>query len=165
MIDTGKLVSEGGDYFSPELALVVGPLSVQAEYFCANVDRDLGGSLSFGGFYAYASYSITGESRVYNPSDASFGTVRPKRNFALKRGSGWGSWEVALRYSSLDLNDNEIRGGAEKNVTFGLNWQLDPNIRIMFNYVHAHVDETTLGTQPLVKGDTNIYMMRFQIAY
>jgi hypothetical protein len=35
----------------------------------------------------------------------------------------------------------------------------------MFNYVHIHVDETTLGTQPLVDGDTRVYQMRFQIAY
>lgn len=165
LIDTGKLVSEGADYFSPELALVVGPFSVQGEYFHATVDRGVNDALGFQGFYVNASYFITGESRVYDPSTGSFGTVKPRRDFNFKRGSGWGSWEVALRYSSLDLNDKLIRGGAQRNITLGLNWQLDPNVRIMFNYVHIHVDETTLGTQPLVDGDTRVYQMRFQIAY
>ena len=111
LVNTGKLISDGADIIVPELALVFGPFSVQGEYFDAGVARDRGGDLNFSGFYAYASYFITGESRAYIPSEASFGRIEPKKNFDLKNGSGWGSWEVGLRYSYLDLNDEDIQGG------------------------------------------------------
>jgi phosphate-selective porin OprO/OprP len=102
LVDTGRLISDGSDTINPELALVFGPFSVQGEYYYAGVDRDTGGNLNFSGFYAFASYFITGESRAYLPSVAAFGKVKPKRNFDLKSGSGVGAWEVGLRYSTVD---------------------------------------------------------------
>jgi phosphate-selective porin OprO/OprP len=129
------------------------------------VARDTGGNLSFSGFYAFASYFITGESRAYIPSEASFGRVKPKNNFGLKSGSGPGAWEVALRYSYVDLNDEDVQGGEENNVTAGLNWYLNPNVRIAFNYIFAHVEDSNAGTRFLKEGDTNIFQTRFQIAF
>ena len=165
LVNTGKLISDGADIINPELALVFGPFSVQGEYFDASVARDTGGDLHFSGFYAYASYFITGESRHYVASQAGFGEVKPKRNFGLKSGSGWGAWEAGLRYSFLDLNDEDIQGGEEKNLTAGLNWYLNPNIRIMFNYIFAHVEDSNAGTRFLENGNTNIFQTRFQIAF
>jgi phosphate-selective porin OprO/OprP len=165
LVNTGKLISDGADIINPELALALGPFSLQGEYFDARVDRDTGDNLNFSGFYVYASYFITGESRPYVASEASFGRVEPKRNFDLKSGSGLGAWEVALRYSCIDLNDEDIQGGEEKNFTAGLNWYLNPNVRFMFNYIFAHVEDSDAGTQFLREGDTNIFQMRFQIEF
>ena len=165
LVNTGRLISDGSDIINPALALVFGPFSLQGEYYNARVNRDTGGDLNFSGFYVFTSYFITGESRPYIASEASFGQVKPKRNFGLKTGSGLGAWEVALRYSYIDLNDEDIQGGEEKNVTAGLNWYLNPNVRFTFNYIFAHVEDSNAGTQFLREGDTNIFQMRFQINF
>jgi len=39
-----------------------------------------------------------------------FSAVRPKNPFTLE-GEGAGDWEVAARYSCLDLEDEDIGGG------------------------------------------------------
>jgi phosphate-selective porin OprO/OprP len=163
MVDTGTLLSNGADIVNPELALVFGPFSVQGEYFYTRVARDTNADLSFNGYYGYASYFLTGESRDYYFAESSFGKVKPNKDFGLKKGSGWGAWEVGLRYSYVDLNDEEIQGGEEKNITVGLNWYLNPYVAFKFNYVHAHVEETNAGIYYLEDGDTNIFQMRFQM--
>ena len=76
-----------------------------------------------------------------------------------------GAWEVGLRYSYIDLNDEDIQGGEEKNFTVGLNWYLNRNIRFMFNYIFAHVEDSNAGTQFLRDGDTDIFQMRFEIDF
>ncbi len=120
LVNTGELISDGADILNPELALVYGPFSVQGEYYYDIVDRDGDSDLHFSGFYVFASYFITGESRPYDSAKATFGRLRPNKNFDLK--GGLGAWEVALRYSQIDLNDEDIQGGEEKNITAGLNW-------------------------------------------
>jgi hypothetical protein len=39
-----------------------------------------------------------------------------------------------------------MKGGREHNVTAGLNWYLYSNLRLMFNYAYADVDDT--GVSP-----------------
>jgi phosphate-selective porin OprO/OprP len=58
-----------------ELAVVYGPLSFQGEYIRTEVDRDLGGDLDFDGYYAYASWFLTGESRNYRPGKGIFDLI------------------------------------------------------------------------------------------
>jgi len=89
--------------------------------------------------------------------------VKPKTNFSLKNG-GWGAWQVAARYSHLDLDDHNIRGGNEDNITLGVNWHWNPNVRVMLNYVMASVDYNPLQTQR-ESGDANYGMVRVQIDF
>ena len=56
----------------------------------------------------------------------------------MKRGegiSGWGAWQVGLRFSYLDLNDKAIQGGMVYDWTAGLNWFWNPNMKIQLNYI------------------------------
>ena len=59
----------------------------------------------------------------------------------------------------MDLNDAGITGGEIDNITAGLNWYLNPNTRMMFNYVFSQVDRTTFD------GDTHIFMTRLQVDF
>lgn len=57
----------------------------------------------------------------------------------ISRG-GYGVFEVAARYSALDLQDGLTTGGRLEDVTAGVNWYPDRNIRVVADYVHSHAD-------------------------
>jgi len=154
-IDKAKAVNQIGG----EVALVFGPVSFQSEYIYANAITSEGSALqesnyNFSAFYATISWFITGEHKNYNPSMAAFDRVKPGKNFGS--GKGAGAWEIALRYSDLDLDDTDISGGQLTNITAGINWHLNPATRFMFNYVLVELKDA---------GKTNIFQMRFQIDF
>ncbi|ULU23498.1 Phosphate-selective porin protein [Dyella terrae] len=118
-----------------EAAHVSGPFSWQAEYMETHLERSDGlPSLRFRGWYGYASWMLTGESRNYNESNATFGPVVPHASW---NGHAGGALEVGARLSMTDLNDRDISGGKETNVTVGINWYLDKSVRLSANLVHA----------------------------
>ncbi|RZK98208.1 MAG: porin, partial [Methylobacterium sp.] len=43
------------------------------------------------------------------------------------------------RYSAIDLDARGLRGGAEQDVTVGLSWYPEPNLRLIANYIHGRV--------------------------
>jgi phosphate-selective porin OprO/OprP len=156
LVDTGSM-SNLNAYVTAglEAALVHGPLSLQGEYIGVEVDRDDGESLFLDGFYVYASWLITGESRPYDATSGEFARLKPTQSVGE---GGIGAWEVAVRYSELDLND-EIRGGRERNVTAGLNWYVNKRVRFMFNYVHAESEKESGDV------DVDIAQLRAQIDF
>ncbi len=154
-VDTGDIPADGVDVAGFESALLWGPFSLQGEYYRAWVDAAQVDRLSFDGFYVFASYLLTGESRTYKRSGGVFGGIKPRRNLRLGK-PGWGAWELAVRYSHLDLDDGPIQGGTLDDVTLGVNWYLNPNTRIMLNYIRSDLDDV---------GDANIFQSRFQIHF
>jgi len=156
------LFTEGGDLINPELAIVLGPFSVQGEYFHVFTDADRKGDPAFWGFYVQGSYFLTGEHRKYKKPEGVFSRVRPKRNFRPLKG-GWGALELGARFSYIDLNDKDIRGGRERNFTAGLNWYLTRNYRFMFNYIRATVKDRAVPQ--IDNGRAHIFQARFQVAY
>ncbi len=154
-MDTGAIPSDNVDIIGLESAGVFGPLSLQGEYFRIRVDRTGGNStVNFDGFYGQASYFLTGEHRRYKKSAGAFTRIKPNENYAHK--GGMGAWEVAARYSSIDLSDSNVTGGQMKNTAAGLNWYLNPNTRIMWNYVYSRKE--TVGT-------ADILLMRLQVDF
>jgi phosphate-selective porin OprO/OprP len=163
LVDTGLFFADRLNLINPELAVVFGPLSFQGEYYYTFTDADAVGDPDFWGFYVQGSYFLTGEHRNYNASRGIFSRVSPRREFRPLRG-GWGAWELGARFSYIDLNNEGIQGGRERNFTAGLNWYLTRNFRFMFNYVRAHVKDR--ATPLLVdSGRANIFQARFQIAF
>ena len=139
------------DLVGAEAALVAGPFSLQGEYINAMTNTADGTGPMFSGFYAMASCFLTGENRAYK--GGLFSRVKPKKNFGA---GGLGAWELAARYSHLDLTDEEVEGGELDDITVGLNWYLNPNTRFMFDYVHADLDEV---------GQSDTFQMRTQVDF
>jgi phosphate-selective porin OprO/OprP len=163
-VDNTRLVSTGNiadtSHYTTsglELAWVTGPFSLQGEYIQARVSRGSAlADLSFEGSYIFASWFITGESRPYDAEEGSFGRVKAKNKLSS---GGFGALEVALRFSQLNLNDKDIFGGKQDNITLGLNWYAQSNIRLIFNTVKVNADNKTGNT------DLQIYQIRAQIDF
>jgi phosphate-selective porin OprO/OprP len=151
-------VSVGDDYFVDtgpisnaqsilrvglEANTVQGSFSWQAEVLTAQVRRDGEPSVFFYGGYVFASWFLTGESRNYNSALGDWSYIVPNRPV---RHGGWGAWEVALRASTVDLNDKDIIGGRERNITFGLNWYLNERLRVEANLIKV-LDVKRPGSQ------------------
>lgn len=151
-IDTGFLLGDDVNTWSPELLLIQGPFSLQAEGAWAYArglrslyppDKPLTnyGTGMFWGAYGQMSYTLTGEHRGYDRRFAVFDRIkvaRPVRIGPAKEGDccerGWGAWELAYRYSFVDLNDNGVNGGQLGQHGIGLNWYLNDNFKIQFGY-------------------------------
>lgn len=160
LVSTGDFFSETTDRVNPELAIVVGPFSVQSEFSYAHGQATP--DVHFWGYYLYGSFFLTGESRPYDRARAIFSQIKPLQAFRPWCWE-WGAWELGLRYSYVDLNSSSIQGGVEKNFTLGLNGYLSANIRLIFNYVNAHVED--LSQPGGDDGSLNIFQGRFQIAF
>jgi phosphate-selective porin OprO/OprP len=154
--------AETVDLLGFEAAWVHGPFSVSGEYTEAMIDAPSGvtNDPDFAGYYAQVGYFLTGESRGYRKAQGCFDAVKPAEN-AFGEDGGYGAWEVAARVSSLDLADDGVDNGELEDLTFGVNWYLNPNTRVMLDYILADLDPTGAAAD----GDTNILAFRVQFNY
>ena len=129
--------------FGAETALVYGPFSTQAEYMQTDISGAGYKDESLSGYYGYVSYFVTGESRAYKSKTGAWDRLTPKHNFDGK--GGLGAWEVAAGYDYINLNDGVITGGQVSTGKLGINWYVNPHVRVMANYVHA-LDINTAGS-------------------
>ena len=174
IISTGALAGvSGAQVYSAEAAATWGPLYLQGEYFWFNVDRKFLlnlPSVNFQGGYAEAAFVLTGESRAYQPATASYGGVIPSNPFSLT-GGGWGAWEIAARFSTIDLNDqlaqaNGVAGGRQTVYTAALNWYVNRNVRFMLDYLHGDITKQASPTNFTdVGAKYNAVAMRTQVAF
>ncbi|BBB32657.1 phosphate-selective porin OprO and OprP [Thermotomaculum hydrothermale] len=162
ILNTGKI--KNVDDFSAyglEFAWQLDNIMVQAEYISQDVNRyDGKPDASFDGYYIFVSYFVTGETRQWKKSESEFAAVTPN--------SKKGALEIALRYSSLDLNDEsaEIFGGKEENVTLGINYYFNANVRFMMNYIFVNNDEYADGDGDFIGNDDfQILAFRFQYLF
>lgn len=175
-ISTGVLQADHDSLVSAEFGLSLGPFVWQAEYMAAFVDDALAppgqvrDSYFFHGFYVQASYFLTGEHRPYLREEGLFGKLLPRENFFLVRGGegqkgpilfGKGAWEIAVRYSQVDLNSSNVEGGTLRDLTFGLNWHLNPNCRFLWNYLLIWRDVAGSSSDGLAQA----FGTRFQIEF
>jgi phosphate-selective porin OprO/OprP len=147
VLTTGAIQSVSrAQVYGAEAAAGYGPFFIQGEYFWYKVDRQFGlPSLNFEGGYVEASWTLTGESRKYIQSSGAYSRIFPDHPFSITSG-GWGAWEIAGRYSTIDLNDrlgfsNGVAGGQQTVLAGALNWYPNANVRFMFNYLHGTIDK------------------------
>jgi phosphate-selective porin OprO/OprP len=192
MVDTGPIAAERQWLIGLEFLQVFGPFSIQAEYgwtwiedavgiapagFAFNPKLTSPQNYVFSGGYVQLAYTLTGEARGY---DKKYGTLN-REYFGGKGvynnawlvwdencGMNWnlGAWEIAARYSYLNLNDgaglNRIQGGTMDGYTLGLNWYLNNNIKWQFDYVYDHRYALPVGT---FGGYTSGFGTRLQVSF
>ena len=152
IVDSGDISSASADLFGAEVAYLTGPWSVQAELITSTLEDDS----EVTAWYAQGSYFLSGESRPYKKSTASFSRVKPKNNYG-KDGSG--AIELAIRVQEIELQEMNDDENAEA-LSIGINWYLNANARVMFNVIDASPDAASgYGN------DVNSYVMRFAVNF
>jgi phosphate-selective porin OprO/OprP len=165
LVDTGGIPDpDEFTRYGLEAATVFGPFSLQGEYIGVSAESETVDDADFDGWYVYGSWFLTGESRNYKKG--AFSRVTPKST--VGKGGGLGAWELAVRYSTIDLDDGGIQGGEEDNITVGLNWYATKYVRFMANYVMADADPVRSGL--VVPGqydddDHDVFQVRAQIDF
>jgi len=193
LIDTGSIDADNASVYGLEFGGSWKSLYLQGEHFWYDVARRGSASLpdpDFTGYYLQGSWMLTGESRRYNAATGSFQNPRPLVPFSGN--GGWGAWELAMRYSRMNLNFNEglegaaatpdsVRGGDQQVWTFGVNWFPNPNMKVMLNYLLIDVDRLNPAgpgnTQPFgpapntpptgvqVGQDLDVFALRTQFSF
>ena len=130
-VNTDPLDSDGNNQLNLEASWRRGPYWLAAEYVGTEVDTPTNGNLSFNGYHVTGSWILTGEMRDYNFKSGILGPVPVARSVYQ---GGWGTWELAARYSSIDLTDGLIDGGEMDILSFGINWYLSPIFNVNLNY-------------------------------
>jgi len=145
-VDTLNITQvKGVNTFGLESLMVHGAASLQAEAMAAVVDRVGNPTATLPGCYVQAGYFLTGEHRPYDRVAGAIDRVKPLEDFFwVKTENGYsrglGAWEVAVRYSYIDLNDHTIQGGTMTNMTGGVNWYCNAYSKVVFNYIHSWLD-------------------------
>ena len=141
--DTGVITNvRSMHYAGAEAAGVFGPLTVAGEAGRLWLDRFGADNARFSGYYGYAAYMLTGETRPFKGGN--FDRIRP---FHELGNGGLGAFEVALRYDHLNLGDTPVAaraGNQASSMTAGLNWYFNPYAKLMFNWVRFWGDNTPL---------------------
>jgi phosphate-selective porin OprO/OprP len=156
-VDTGVMDGASSNAFGLELAAVRGPLLFQGELVASVVDLDGGDSATFRGAYAQALYCLTGEHHGYNREFGHIQRLVPRNPVS---DGGWGAWELAARFSLLDLEDGPITGGTINDLTLGVNWFLNTHTRLQFNYIHSWVERAPVGLN-----EADIYASRLAVDF
>lgn len=152
LIDTGAIDAAHAATVGFEIAAQHGPFLIQGEGEYIKVERRASSLANpdFHGGYVEASWMLTGEKRAYNAGNSAFDGPRLQHYFSI-RDHSWGAFELAIRYSEIDLNfspgglgtnplGTAVRGGDQTVLSAGLNWYLNPVARLMFDWDHVRVD-------------------------
>ena len=156
-VDTEDL-GEADDYWGLEGAAVWRRFSVQGEYaeltptvptyITSMTTRSI--NPTYNGWYAYGSFFLTDDSRApgYSAKKGAFGRVKPKNPFFNGSG-GWGAWEIAGRYDTVDLGSDASaltdaghdceECGDQGTWLIGLNWYPTSYTRLMFNVTSSDI--------------------------
>jgi len=145
-------IAEDDDMFVLEGAFVFNSFSVQGEYAQLKTNADpafSNVSPTYNGWYVDASWYLTGETRTYEADSGEFGRTKVKH--PVYHGSGgWGAWQIAGRYDTIDLSDkadaitnfgvvNCSECGEQRTWLVGLNWLLTDYTALKFNYTQSQI--------------------------
>ncbi|MCI0414534.1 OprO/OprP family phosphate-selective porin [bacterium] len=159
--DTTTLADGTRFRLSPQLTYYRGPFGILAEYVSSSQEVVNGknrADLRNKAWNFTTHFVLTGEAAGYKG-------VSPENPFDHDSGK-LGAWEIAFRYSRLDIDEDAFPIFADpttaasqaENIAGGLTWYFNKNVKFMFNYDHTTFEDANIETEKL-------FTMRFQIAW
>lgn len=160
LVNTMAVDADNFYRYGVEAAWVYDRLTLQGEYLGVSVDRAIAGNpdVDFDGYYAEIMWFLTDDQRTYSGSSGEFKAVKPS---SIVGYGGIGAWQIGARISNVDLIDGDINGGEEDNLTLGLNWFPNANLRFSANYIKV-LD--TMGG-PFAGDEPDIFTVRGQLEF
>jgi len=167
-VDTGRYEANNFSLVGVETVYQNGPLSIQSEWMGVLVNS-VAGPVYYHGAYGEVMYRLTGEHRAFNKQLGVLQNAVPRHDFISFNGErrgivGWGAWEVAVRYSYVDLrNPDNLDGhyydsatntftgsshpgtGLLQDVTLGVTWFLNAHTKLQCNWIHAMLNNSAMG--------------------
>ena len=183
VLDTGRYLATDFSLYHLELAFNRGEFNFQSEVMLEPVNQ-LGGPLVLNsGAYMQCGYFLTGEHADYlktagvfdynvDPFTPFFGTGRKGRI------RGWGAWELAFRWSYVDLTSRNLNPdnkrpaikpfqdppypqyGTLNESTLAINWWWNRAMRVQLNWIHSMPNYVGVGAVPF-----DIVGTRFQAEF
>lgn len=129
-----------------EAAGAFGPLFFQSEYARATFEQPLAGDQDVDTFYVMGSWMLNGGHKPYKAGNGVFGSPKATDK---------GLWELTARYDTIENKD--IAGLDVSSWILGLNYYINPNVRVMFNY--------TKGDNEFTGDETGQYALRTQLSF
>jgi phosphate-selective porin OprO and OprP len=179
LINTGTLTkADGGTMYGFDAEAQYKNFFLAGEYHHYTIDRTGLPNPDFFGWYAEASWILTGEHKGYGASASnnemgSFGMPKVVKPFSLS-GHSWGAWELAARISQTNLNYKTnltaglggINGGVQTGYAFAVNWYLNQNVRLMLDDTIINVQKsTTVGTNLNNFGGQNLNIISARLQF
>jgi phosphate-selective porin OprO/OprP len=156
---------------SPQFYYYYGPFGLIGEYGRVKHDLVRGAnkdSLKHDAWQLAGSYVLTGE-------DNSFKSINPKRPFDLDKGQ-WGAWEIALRYTELNLDKDAFEGApgvrfanaastseSASSWAAGVNWYLNKYVKVQTTYEQTKFDSAFDDVKD--RDTERVLFSRFQVAF
>lgn len=131
--------------FGLEAAGSFGPLFFQSEYTRSSFEQPLT-EHDVTSWYVQGSWFLNGGHKAYKPATGVFGGPKVGDN---------GLWEITARYDTIKNND--IVNREVSSFILGLNYYINPNLRVMVNY--------TMGENEVNGDETDQLAVRTQFTF
>ncbi|WP_437230692.1 OprO/OprP family phosphate-selective porin [Planctomicrobium sp. SH661] len=173
-IDSGRYPANYFNLAGLETVYQNGPWGFQSEYMVTVVESDVG-PIFYNGAYAQLAYRLTGEHRAYNKKNGTLERLVPFADFIpLKKDGvrGWGAWEIAGRWSFVDIRNPEALNGHYLNgtsnagngtlhdTTLGFTWFLNTHTKLQGNWIHCMLNNEVTG-----HSTANLFVSRVQVDF
>lgn len=153
---------------SPQAYYYAGPVGLISEYALSSqnvVSKANAENVTDQAWEITGSVMLTGEKNAYNG-------IRPRHSFEpMKDLRHWGAFEIAARYSQLQIGSNAFPLFASPNTAaqeakeraIGMNWYLNLFVKLVVDYEHTGFRMAAGSTKPLHHED--VLMNRLQLAF
>ena len=172
-VDTGALADKD-TFYGVEVAGQWDTIGFNGEYGRLSAKPNAGvpaarAKRDFSGGYFDIFWSPTGESRVYNAVDGTFGKPRIRRT--LGSDGGIGHVMLGVRYEYLDLTDGpnpgiQTLGGKQQSYVGQVTWMPITYVKFQFDYAKEDITRTNqslFGSTVPAEGSADVITFRTQL--